>query len=401
MTIQEAKETVVIAGRRLVESGLIARTWGNVSCRISDSHFVITPSGRDYLSLAAEEIVEVAISDCSYQGDVKPSSEKGIHAEVYQLHPKVNFVIHTHQEYASSVSVLGLDIVKVSESYPLLHGEVICAAYGLPGTKGLRKGVASALSKAKGNAVIMKNHGALCYGSDEEEAFQTANELEQACRQFILDQYHKKDDNTIIEPLRIGRHELSHLFEKDIISENVTLSIPFESERIADGFLLKSGDATYEFITGKLNNLPKADPSLLKEALLHHQIYRTQENVHYILHADTLGIATVSSAAIKVLPLLDDFAQIAGTSVNTADMDANEVSAKLKGSSAVFLKCNGALCCGANKGDALAVSMVTEKNCNALISAALFGKVTYIKHWECILMRYVYLKKYSKQAYKI
>ena len=46
MTLHEAKETVVLAGKKLVESGLIARTWGNVSCRISDSHFVITPSGR-------------------------------------------------------------------------------------------------------------------------------------------------------------------------------------------------------------------------------------------------------------------------------------------------------------------------------------------------------------------
>jgi len=57
MTIQEAKETVIIAGKRLVESGLIARTWGNVSCRISDSHFVITPSGRDYVSLTPEALL--------------------------------------------------------------------------------------------------------------------------------------------------------------------------------------------------------------------------------------------------------------------------------------------------------------------------------------------------------
>jgi ribulose-5-phosphate 4-epimerase/fuculose-1-phosphate aldolase len=42
----KAKQKVVDAGIRLVESGLIARTWGNVSCRISDTHFVITPSGQ-------------------------------------------------------------------------------------------------------------------------------------------------------------------------------------------------------------------------------------------------------------------------------------------------------------------------------------------------------------------
>ena len=93
----QAKELVVRAGKQLVESGLIARTWGNVSCRVSDTQFVITPSGRAYETLTPEEIVLVNIADLSYDGDVKPSSEKGIHASAYQLRPEVNFVIHTHQ----------------------------------------------------------------------------------------------------------------------------------------------------------------------------------------------------------------------------------------------------------------------------------------------------------------
>ena len=35
--LEEAKKLVVAAGKKLVESGLIARTWGNVSARISDT----------------------------------------------------------------------------------------------------------------------------------------------------------------------------------------------------------------------------------------------------------------------------------------------------------------------------------------------------------------------------
>ena len=97
MDINKAKEIVVMAGKKLVESGLIARTWGNVSCRVSDTQFVITPSGRAYETLTPEEIVLVNISDLSYEGDIKPSSEKGIHAEAYKHRHDVNFVIHTHQ----------------------------------------------------------------------------------------------------------------------------------------------------------------------------------------------------------------------------------------------------------------------------------------------------------------
>ena len=70
--IMNAKQLVVDAGKMLVSSGLIARTWGNVSCRISESEFVITPSGRAYETLTPEEIVTVKIDDLSYEGDIKP-----------------------------------------------------------------------------------------------------------------------------------------------------------------------------------------------------------------------------------------------------------------------------------------------------------------------------------------
>ena len=80
MEIMQAKELVIKAGKELVASGLIARTWGNISCRISDTQFVITPSGRAYETLTPEEIVLVNIEDLEYDGEIKPSSEKGIHA---------------------------------------------------------------------------------------------------------------------------------------------------------------------------------------------------------------------------------------------------------------------------------------------------------------------------------
>ena len=109
--LTQAKEEVIRAGRELLESGLIARTWGNISARISDSRFVITPSGLSYDSLTPDDIVEVDIEDCAWEGDVKPSSEKGVHAAAYRQRPDVHFVLHTHQDYATALSVLGRDYV--------------------------------------------------------------------------------------------------------------------------------------------------------------------------------------------------------------------------------------------------------------------------------------------------
>ena len=111
--VEEAKKLVVEAGKKLLETGLIARTWGNVSARISDTQFVITPSGRAYDTLTPDEVVVVNIDDCSHEGDIKPSSEKGIHADAYKHHPLVNFVIHTHQKAATIVSITGMEIKNV------------------------------------------------------------------------------------------------------------------------------------------------------------------------------------------------------------------------------------------------------------------------------------------------
>ena len=96
-TEAEARNLVILSARRLVDAGLTARTWGNLSARISDEQFVITPSGLGYDIMEPEDLVIVNISDLSYEGNRKPSSEKGIHADAYRLRPEVNFVIHTHQ----------------------------------------------------------------------------------------------------------------------------------------------------------------------------------------------------------------------------------------------------------------------------------------------------------------
>ena len=396
MTLHEAKETVVLAGKKLVESGLIARTWGNVSCRISDSHFVITPSGRDYLSLTSDDIVEVAISDLSYNGNIKPSSEKGVHALVYKLHPEAGFVIHTHQDYASAISSLMLDSITVSEDFSYLKGEVVCADYGLPGTKKLRRGVEKALSRSKGKAVIMKNHGALCFGSDYQETFKVAQQLEDACILFIEEQYQQISNKSDADLIKIGSYAISKLTGRTVaIPESYSPRFR-ESKRSEKGFSYLINDETLDVGFDSLSQYKKSHEDIYNILFVLNEIYKNNEHINNIIHTNSTGATVLSYAGIKLLPLLDDFAQIAGTSVKTTGMNSKEVIKALNSSSAVILKEDGALCCGSSRDDAMAVSMVLEKNCIAYIAAALLGKVKPVNPLECLLMRFVYKTKYSK-----
>ena len=322
MEISEAKKQVIKAGIELSKNGLIARTWGNVSCRTDDGHFVITASGRNYITLTEDEVIEVSMEDLGYDGDIKPSSEKKIHREVYRMKEHAAFVIHTHQSNASAVSAMGLPGVKLDKDYPGIGNFVFCADYGLPGTKKLCRNTAAALNEYDGKAVIMSNHGALCYGSSYEEAFEIAETLEEACGIFL---------------------------------ENI--GVPSWKKE--------------DFIAGKEENekepLWNSDPSIMK----------------FMDIRDVLR------------PYLDDFAQLAGTGIKVTDYDEEKINKALTEKKPLLVRGKGALCVAEKKSDAEALSIVIEKNCRAALAA--IGRKP-INHVECVMMRQLYLKKYSKRS---
>lgn len=411
MNIDDAKALVIKAGIKLVDSGLIARTWGNVSCRISDTDFVITPSGRDYKTLTPDQIVSVKILDCSYTGEVKPSAEKGIHAEVYKLYPNINFVIHTHQENASVISASELDSITFPSTSEYLSSEVLCAGYGLPGTKKLRVNVSKALSNTKARAVIMKHHGALCFGENFEETFETASQLEDACFDFISARYLQLSGKSRFHSYEMGKFALASMKKTGVTASPYNPLKLYDSKRTESGFILfMDTDATPENLkeikiksdksSGGLTSVDLPSGSLPREASIYNSIYKDCSSVNYILHKATPEIIAVANSGILLKPLLDDFAQIAGTVAKNIDFEPNnadKLAAALKKSSVVLIPNYGALCCGKTRDDAVATELVTQKACKALIGASILGKVNPINPLECMLMRFVYSKKYSKQ----
>jgi len=173
-SIKEAKALIIKAGLELVNKKLIARTWGNISARISDKEFVITPSGVPYDKVTNDNLVVVKIEDCSYEGNVKPSGEKKVHAAIYKNRPEANFIVHTHQNYATAVSVDGVDL-------PFAP----VAKYGLPSTKKLVNNIVKALvAHPNFNVCLMERHGAIAIGKDYDEAFRLAIELEDKAKEL-------------------------------------------------------------------------------------------------------------------------------------------------------------------------------------------------------------------------
>ena len=404
MDILEAKSKVVKAGLEVVASGLIARTWGNISCRVDDEYFVITPSGRSYESLTPEDIVLVKIEDCSYESEIKPSSEKGIHAAAYKMRPDVNFVIHTHQKNASAVSFLGYDINMVPEEYRgIIGADIPVAAYGLPGTGKLRKGVIAALERSSSKAVIMSHHGALCIGTDYDDAFKVADTLEKVCEKFLLDRLEAATGKVSTNIAAIAEHvaEIS-----DGAKKQAQLFDAYTSEREGSVLVMtpaEGGEAVrIDIATGEEyadnGNYPAS-------AELHRAVYAAREDVNCIIHSKKPEIVAASVRGGTFKPLLDDFAQLIGVTLKTGEYNpsntvktAKKVVKKLKGRNAVLVKDNGGICVAGTKDDAEAVEMVLDKEMRTDAAAKLIGDAKYINPVEAFLMRLIYKTKYSKKT---
>ena len=399
-TETEARELVIEAGKRLLETGLIARTWGNVSARISDTQFVITPSGKPYDTLKPEELVKVNIADCSYDGDIKPSSEKGIHADAYKLRPDVNFVIHTHQVRASVVGATGLPIDSVPEVYKEVIGDCVPVAdYGMPSTDKLRKAVEAAYKEnPKCKAFMMIHHGAICLGKDLEESFKIAETLEVLCKEKIHKAYRLYEGTA-----KYSRKAMLESF----IKANGGGKLP---EYVIDfGDSVRNGNSfELTFKNGKTFTVDvktaksASEDKLPAAAMIHAAIYKSS-NITCIKHLTDNEIVGYSVIGQPILPRLDDFAQIAGVKIKCVPWDGSMAGAKdiakaVKGKNVVLVRGMGAVCTGTKQSDLEAVELVLSKECQTQMGALFFNSGDVLSPVDCGLMRTIYVTKYSKKA---
>lgn len=126
-------------GLALLETGLVARTWGNVSSRLDPNHFLITPSGLDYHKTQPQDIVRVELSTMTWEGSRKPSGERGVHAAAYRVFPEVNFVIHTHQNCASALGLAGFDAMDITQDERAALGGLAKAPTVSPAQKSCKR----------------------------------------------------------------------------------------------------------------------------------------------------------------------------------------------------------------------------------------------------------------------
>ena len=181
----EARQSIVEMGHQLIAKKLVAGSWGNISVKVGEGHYAITPSGRGYANQQPEDIVIIDQSCQRVEGSLTPSSESKLHTAIYAACPQAQAIIHTHSIYASALAAMHKEVPAIIEDLVMIiGGRVACAAYALPGTEELAINAVKALSGRR--AVLLANHGAVCWGKSLEDALMVAEILEKTAKIAII-----------------------------------------------------------------------------------------------------------------------------------------------------------------------------------------------------------------------
>lgn len=101
--LHEEKEKVLRANLLLHAEGLAPLTWGNVSERAyfeGKPYIFIKPSGIDYETMTACDIVVMDEDEAKIDGKLKPSTDLPTHLKIYKAYRNVFGVCHAHPEFA-------------------------------------------------------------------------------------------------------------------------------------------------------------------------------------------------------------------------------------------------------------------------------------------------------------
>lgn len=178
---------------RLVELyGMADMMANHISVRVPDEEnaFLINPYGMMYEEITASCLIKV-----DHDGKILSKPDFGalnyginkagyvIHSAVHHARPEVACVIHTHSWASMAVSSLECGLLPITQTamrflkigYHDYQGVVLDTAEQASLIEDL----------GKGEAVILRNHGALTVGNSVGEAFNWMHRLELACRSQV------------------------------------------------------------------------------------------------------------------------------------------------------------------------------------------------------------------------
>jgi len=182
------REDVCRFGRSLFERGLTPGSSGNISVRLDDGSYLVTPTNASLGFLDPARLSRLDAVGRLVSGDA-PTKEVPLHSALYQTRGGARAVVHLHSTHSVAVSMLpDIDpraaLPPMTAYYLMRCGATALVPYYRPGDPA----VADAIKGLAGrySSVLLANHGPVVAGETLEAAVFATEELEETARLYLL-----------------------------------------------------------------------------------------------------------------------------------------------------------------------------------------------------------------------
>lgn len=179
MTSKEVKEQICDVCHKMWQLGWVAANDGNVSVKMDDGTWWITPTGISKSFITTDKLIRVDKDMNVVEGKkgYRPSSEMKMHMRCYEERDDVGAVVHAHPPTATGFAVAGraLDEYSMIET-AIAIGSIPVTPYGTPSTYEVPDNIAPYLKNH--DVLLLENHGALTVGCDLITAYYRMETLE-------------------------------------------------------------------------------------------------------------------------------------------------------------------------------------------------------------------------------
>ncbi len=186
--IARLREKLCACGHSLFARGLTFGTSGNLSVRLPDGGWLMTPTNVSLGDLDPASLSHLDENGRVVSGDA-PTKEAFLHLSMYRKRPQCEAVVHLHSTHAVAVSCLcGLDasdcLPPLTAYYVMRIGRLPLIRYFPPGDQALAQEVEAMASTH--HAVLLANHGPVVSGVSLDAAMSATEELEETAKLFLL-----------------------------------------------------------------------------------------------------------------------------------------------------------------------------------------------------------------------
>ncbi|WP_081162906.1 aldolase [Ensifer aridi] len=188
MSDARLREEICRYGRSLFERGLTPGSSGNISLRLDDGGWLVTPTNASLGFLDPARISRLDAGGELVSGD-KPTKEIPLHSALYETRGSARAIVHLHSTHAVALTMLPeIDpravLPPMTPYYLMRAGETALVPYYRPGDPAVADAIRGLAGKY--SSVLLANHGPVVAGDSLEAAVFATEELEETAKLYLL-----------------------------------------------------------------------------------------------------------------------------------------------------------------------------------------------------------------------